>query len=251
MNKASEQGVARRHRLSELLRDGPVSSLGSALKIAAFGDSVTQGFTQVDTLEPDIVYHQKVKSALEAAHPGLEVEVNNAGLALDTATDALERLGRDVLSEDPDLVIVGFGLNDAIGLGSATGGLAGIDEFRRSLSAIIDGVHQHNAAQVILLTPNFMVSRDDVRHIAEKERAYLPLLLPVQRDGVVAAYADAARQVGAAKAVPVADVYQAWARLEAEGRDTNELLANGLNHPGAEGHELTAELILAELALLD
>ncbi|MCA9839048.1 MAG: SGNH/GDSL hydrolase family protein, partial [Trueperaceae bacterium] len=48
-----------------------------------------------------------------------------------------------------------------------------------------------------------------------------------------------AREIG----LPLADVYASWQALAEEGQDTNYLLANGLNHPTAEGHRLTAELI--------
>ena len=69
----------------------------------------------------------------------------------------------------------------------------------------------------------------------------------MQAGGGVAAYAKAVRRVGVRCGVPVADVYGAWEALETSGRDTDELLANGLNHPTAEGHLLATRLILEAL----
>lgn len=213
------------------------------LRVVAFGDSVTAGFTRAGTVEPDIVFHRQVKLALERLHAGLTVEMVNAGLAMDTATDALTRLAKDVIAHRPELVLVEFGLNDAIGLGSAAGGEPGLEAFERDLTTIVESVHEQTEAAVLLLTPNFTVMHDNPRIDAD-ERAFLPRLLPLQSGGVMAAYARAVRSVAANCGVAVADVYAAWEALAASGRDTDELLANGLNHPTAEGHALAARLIL-------
>ncbi len=232
-------------RLPRLLQAG--SLVGSrTLKLVAFGDSVTEGWTRARTLEPDIVYHARVAEALEARHPGLDVTVTNAGVAGDTATESLERLERDVVGLDPDLVVVGFGLNDAVGMRGLPGAAAGLEGFGRALGEIVRRIQAETAAAAVLLTPNFMAT-DANPNVDPEEQEYLPVLRGLQTNGVVAAYAGAVRRVAAARGVPVADVYAAWDRLAVAGRDTNTLLSNGLNHPGAEGHQLTAELVIAAI----
>lgn len=221
--------------------------LGSGvIKMVAFGDSVTAGHTRADTVEPDASYPAKVATALMAKQPGLRVHLVNAGVPGDTATEALSRLEHDVVSHDPDVVLVGFGLNDAVGMRGMTGGFAGVPLFEDSLTQVVARVCQEAGAHVVLLTPNFMSTGDNPR-VDRREREYLPVLTRLQTEGVVAAYAAAIRSVAAAQGVPVADVYVAWECLRAAGRDTDELLANGLNHPGDEGHALAAELVLAAL----
>ncbi len=44
--------------------------------------------------------------------------------------------------------------------------------------------------------------------------------------------------------VAVADVYAEWQKLSDRGIDTTAMLANGLNHPDAEGHRIAADTIM-------
>ena len=60
--------------------------------------------------------------------------------------------------------------------------------------------------------------------------------------------AEAVRQVARELNVPVADVYAEWERLAADGTNTDDLLANGLNHPTAEAHAIPAQLLLQLMA---
>ena len=82
--------------------------------IVAFGDSVTQGYTKANTIEAKYVYHQRLKEQLENRYPLTTFSVINAGVAGFTAEGSLERLQRDVIRYQPDLVLIGFGLNDAV-----------------------------------------------------------------------------------------------------------------------------------------
>ncbi len=70
-------------------------------EIICFGDSITAG---VGALEGED--YTSFLSAL------LGKDVLNAGICGDTTQDALKRLGKDVLSKDPYLVIVELGGND-------------------------------------------------------------------------------------------------------------------------------------------
>ena len=86
----------------------------------ALGDSVTQGFREHDPSGSPIyhedVYHAKFRRLVHAHFPGTVLSVINAGVGGDTAQGGLERLQRDVLAFDPDLVTICFGLK-----GSGTG----------------------------------------------------------------------------------------------------------------------------------
>lgn len=207
---------------------------------------MTAGHTRADTVEPDVAYPSKVAAALMARREGLKVDPVNAGVPGDTVTEALSRLEHDVIGHDPDVVLVGFGLNDSVGMRGMTGGLAGVPLFEDSLTWVVERVRLEADAHVVLLTPNFMATGENPR-VDRREREYLPVLTRLQTTGVVGAYAAAVRGVGLAQGVPVADVYAAWEQLRDAGRDTDNLLANGLNHPGEEGHAIAAELVLASL----
>lgn len=205
--------------------------------IVAFGDSVTQGYTAHATINHDQVYHACLKRSLETTYPLTTFSVINAGAAGHTVQNALKRLERDVIRHDPDLLIVAFGLNDA-----AHGGLEGVGQFKADLNRLLERVERETNAHVLIVTPSFTLQQMN-GHIHPKELVYLPGLLPLQRGGVVAAYATAIRQIGAARRLPVADVYAAWENLERTGVNTDDLLSNGLNHPIGAAHAITADLL--------
>ena len=205
--------------------------------IVALGDSVTQGYTAHATIDHDGVYHARLKRSLEGMHPLTTFSVINAGAAGHTVQDAIKRLERDVIRFEPDLVIVAFGLNDA-----AHGGFEGVKQFKADLNRLLEQVEADTNAHVLLVTPSFMLKQTN-DHIHPAELVYVAGLLPLQRGGVVAAYATAIRQVGAARHLPVADVYAAWEQASLEGVNTEDWLSNGLNHPTGEAHAITAELL--------
>jgi lysophospholipase L1-like esterase len=209
----------------------------AAVLIVAFGDSVTQGFTQVGHLEPTAVYHARLKTMLEEAYPRTTFSVLNAGHGGVTAAAGSAMLERDVIRHQPDLVIIGFGLNDC------QAGAAGAAAYEKTLTEQVLAVRAQTQAQVILLTPNFMCTGSNgavPRNLTHLVAQFQEL----QNQGVLAAYADAVRRVGAAQSAPVADVYAAWRQLQSAGVDTNKLLANGLNHPIAEAQRIPAELVM-------
>lgn len=205
--------------------------------IVAFGDSVTQGYTAHATINHDQVYHARLKRRLETTYPQTTFSLINAGAAGHTVQDALKRLERDVIRHDPDLLIVSFGLNDA-----AHGGFEGVEQFKADLNHLLERVEADTRAQVLLVTPSFTLQQTN-RHIHPDELMYAAGLLPLQRGGIVAAYATAIRQIGAARHLPVADVYAAWEQAALGGVNTDDWLSNGLNHPTGEAHAITADLL--------
>jgi lysophospholipase L1-like esterase len=204
--------------------------------LVAFGDSVTQGCMECDMIDHAHVYHHELKQMLESAHPQATFSVLNAGVEGDSASGAIGRMQRDVIRHDPDLVIVGFCLNDAMK------GLEGIEEYCKSMMNILARISAETSANIILLTPNFMASRETHR-IHAKHLQYAKAMLACQNDGVLAAYVSELREIGSSMNIPVGDVYAQWERMAAKGVDTTALLCNGLNHPDVSGQSLIAETI--------
>jgi len=211
--------------------------------IVAFGDSVTEGWMDVSTRDGFAVYHHQLKVLLHERFPEPVLNVINSGRAGETVTDGLKRLEPDVFRYAPDLVLVQFGLNDC-----AAGGAAGVDSFRRTVQTAVERIREATGAEVILLTPNFMCTADNPNICAEhRDKGWAETFCRLQNEGTVARYAQAVRDVGSELSVPVADIYGQWQRLADEGGDTDALLANGLNHPNAEGHRLAAQTIFEVL----
>lgn len=224
-----------RGRIQEKIID---RSAGAPL-IVALGDSVTQGVAAVDQFLHEQVYHRQFARLLEKKYPTCIFNTINAGVDGQAAHHGLERLERDVLPHHPDLLLVAFGLNDAV-----QGGLEKLDDYQTAIEAIIRRTHRNAECDIILLTPNMMLTRDNAA-VALQHRQWVLQFLAVQTEGVLAAYADRLRQIGRDHAFPVADVYAAWEVLAAKGIDTTAMLSNGLNHPTAEGHRMTAQILMS------
>jgi acyl-CoA thioesterase-1 len=207
--------------------------------IAAFGDSVTQGASSKGFLDPESVYHNQLKKLLENRYPNVTFSVINSGIGGDEATDGLARLDKSVIRFSPDLVIVGFGLNDSV-----NNGLAGISKFEQTIAQIIKRIKQQTDAEIILLTPNFLATSDNVNIQNEhRQKGWAKKFPRIQNSGILEQYAHAIRLLGSENDIPVADIYSEWKRMS-EAIDTNSMLINGLNHPDARGHRIAAETIM-------
>ena len=124
-----------------------------ALTIVAFGDSTTAP-REVEG-NPLTVYADILRKELPSK--GMKVDVVNAGTRGDTTADATKRLTTDVLSHEPDVVIVQFGANDAMvdlwKSPPATQPRVAIGTYERNLRTIVRTLSDRGA-KVILMTPN-------------------------------------------------------------------------------------------------
>ncbi len=102
-------------------------------KIVAFGDSITAWTGWVSMLYGEI-----------------GVDVINAGVGGDTTADALARIDKDVIAENPDLTIINFGMNDQA-LFTATGkNNTPIDKYEENYRKIIEKI-QATGSKIILV----------------------------------------------------------------------------------------------------
>lgn len=212
--------------------------------IVAFGDSVTQGMTAFGEQTHDGVYHARFKRLLEARYPLSTFSVINAGVSGQTAPGALSLIDRDVIRHKPDLTLVAFGLNDA------WNGTSGVQMFVDAMNTIVSRVRLETESDVVLLTPNFMNTREPNETTGE-ERSAFRASASLQNDGVLAVYAQAIRDVAREHNVPCADVYHAWEELAARGEDIDSMLSNGMNHPTADAHRIPAELLMRIVTATD
>lgn len=218
-------------RIEEKSRDNSVPGV----VIVALGDSVTAGLGIDDYFHED-VYHAQFKRMLERRYPRCIFSVINAGSDGQNATGGVAQFERDVPHHRPDLILVGFGLNDA------TQGTASVPSYAKALENLVSRAQETTEADMILLTPN-MMPRYDNGNVPARWQHLTETFIRLQKEGCIAAYAACAREVGTRCRVAVADVYGAWEALELQGVDTTALLANGLNHPNAAGHRLASEVL--------
>ena len=214
----------------------------AAPTIAFFGDSITQGCFELiprkeggfdNVHDRENVYHTRLVRLLAKQYPTVPINVVNAGVAGTTASFGVERMERDVLSKNPDLTVVCFGLNDC---GKEE---AGLEEYVSSLSNIFDRL-KDAGSEIIFMTQNMMCTQVS----ANIDPMFLKLanLLSVRQNrGVVDMYFEAAKKICLEKEIPVCDVYAKWKTLYEQGEDVTELLSNKLNHPTREMHQLFAD----------
>jgi lysophospholipase L1-like esterase len=79
------------------------------LRVACIGDSWTFGMN----VNQDQTYPARLEALLEQRTPGSHVEVMNFGVLGYSSFQGLELLRRRVLSLHPDVLVIGFGMNDS------------------------------------------------------------------------------------------------------------------------------------------
>ena len=82
----------------------------------------------------------------------MAVEVYNAGFPGDTTLELLKRFNRDVVSREPDLVVLLVGSNDML----YPGHMLEIDEYRKNLNALLDRIAAINAGCILMTAPAFL-----------------------------------------------------------------------------------------------
>lgn len=229
-------------RFVEVLKRKMENNPGTRTPIIAFlGDSVTQGVFEVcqkdDNMEvvfdSPSAYSEKVKELLAMLYPTAPVSVMNAGVNGSSAPAGYERLKRDVLAFQPDLLVVCFGLNDS------NAELEGLGTYKEALRNIFRTAKEADI-ETIFMTPNMMNTDSSKVSPGNILEPLAEIFAKRQKEGLFDAYMDAAREVCAEEQITLCDCYAIWKNMYACGVDTTNLLSNGLNHPIRKMHELFA-----------
>ena len=133
-----------------------------------------------------------------------------------------------MLCHRPDLVIVCFGLNDVNGP---------LEEYLTPLGIIFDRCLAAGC-DVIFMTPN-MLNTSVAPDAPKQYWDYAHKTAQMQNEGRMDLYMEAAVALAKEKGVTVCDCYAQWKELS-KTQDITMLLANRINHPTPEMHELFA-----------
>lgn len=106
------------------------------LRIACFGDSLTEGYG----LAPDAALPSVLQAMLQAE--GIDATCLNFGISGETSEDGLHRI-QDVINAKPDAAIVAFGANDCF-VGDSP------QTVKANLSTIITQFKQHDIAVLLV-----------------------------------------------------------------------------------------------------
>lgn len=199
------------------------------INIVAFGDSVTHGALGADEIDFETVYWNKLRQMLAKVRTYMPINVINAGIGGINAKNSVPRIDSQVLCHKPDLVIVCFGLNDVNG---------SLEDYISSLEIIFEKCIDYGC-DVIFMTPN-MLNTYVAENTEEKYLEYAAKTAEMQNSGKMDTYIYAAITKAKEMEVQVCDCYTKWKKLS-ESCDTTQLLANYINHPTREMHNLFAE----------
>jgi len=185
---------------------------GQRVVIGALGDSLTYGWMVRKG------YLDFWREMVTKLYPQARLEVINAGIPGDTAEGGRERLKFDLLSHQPDCILVQFALNDAY-----QGYSLGV--FERHIRAIIQESQVKGKAEVILVTSVHLL---DSAEFALAKRFY-----------------DCLEKLANEYDLPIARVHEWWKKKIDEGEDFAHLVQYDGVHPTERGYELMAEAIAA------
>jgi len=183
-------------------------SAGRSLKIIVFGDSISTG---ADATNPKFTFFEKFKNRLEKKFPESKITLENGATGGDRTVEGLVRLEEKVLNRKPELVLVGFGMNDN-NIDSVTP-----KEFSKNLKSIVKKIKNKTGADVILFSafppnPKWKFGSENMNKFARITK-------------------KAALETKSA----YADVYSIWMNA-LKRKEPSDLLGNNINHPNDFGH---------------
>jgi len=184
---------------------------GCNVTIVAFGDSITAGFA-VRRGFPSFW-----KALLAEKYPEANVEMINSGISGDMSLDGLARLDFSVLSYEPDLITINFGINDCV-LG------LGLDEFEMNFVEMVRRIRAGPNSEILLLSSQPLETQP--------------------YDRLVLDYYQALERVAREMDVGFVDVYGAWMQRVEKGTPLGSLILPGLDHPNEAGYRIIAEELM-------
>jgi acyl-CoA thioesterase-1 len=181
---------------------------GKPVKIVAYGDSITAGG---EASTPGLIFWMRWVDALQRKYPQARITAINGATGGDSTVQGLQRLQTKVLEEKPDLVLVGFGMND-----HNIGGVP-IPQFEQNLKQIVARIRNETGAEVILFSafppnPHWKFGSHQMEE-----------------------YEAATYRVARDMSCAFADVFNNWQALAAR-KKPEDLLGNDINHPNDFGH---------------
>lgn len=193
-------------------------------KVIFFGDSITELGVKKDKYTGYIV---RMDSMLRAAKLNDQYELVGSGISGNKVYDLYLRLEEDVLSKNPDVVVIYVGVNDVwhktlLGTGTDP------DKFEKFYQAIIKKLKDRNI-QVIVCTPAVVGEKTDMSN---------PL------DGDLNRYSNIIRDIAKKNSLPVVDLrqqFQDYLKKNNPDNKEKEILTYDRVHMNDKGNQFLAD----------
>lgn len=205
--------------------------------IVAFGDSTTA------VRGPTKIYASVLQEELR------NVRIINAGVSGNTTEMARKRFEQDVLTHQPQIAIIQFGINDsAVDVWKTPAAVEPrvlLARYEANLRHFVQTLKSKHT-RVVLMTPNPLRWTPQLKEMYGK-----PPYQPESLDGFnvpLVPYCDATRRVAREEGAELLDMQQAFVEhAQKRGVTVDSLLSDGM-HPNDKGHRIEADL-LRELIL--
>jgi lysophospholipase L1-like esterase len=217
----------------------PAPPAAAPAVIVAFGDSTTavRGTTTV--------YATILQNELR------NVRVINAGVSGNTTEMARNRFEADVLSHQPKIVIIQFGINDAMvdvwKKPPATEPRVSLEHYESNLRHFVQTLKSRNV-HVVVMTPNPLCWTPKLKEMYG--RAPYDPDKPDGLNGLLTRYCEAARHVALQEGAKLIDVQTAFMdQAQKQGVNVDAFLLDGM-HPNDKGHRIVADLLSEHILAL-
>jgi lysophospholipase L1-like esterase len=194
---------------------------GESAVFVVFGDSISMG---AEIGEVRYKFAFRFAESLRSRFPEARIELKNKAIGGEASARALTRLHDDVIAERPDLVLIGYGMNDQNRKEDGSNSISP-QSFERNIASMIEQIRAGTEADLILITP--CVPNPDW----------------IFASANVADYAMALRRLAARYGTAIADVQLGWQAELAAGKSHASLLVNNVNHPNEYGHGIYARTL--------
>lgn len=183
---------------------------GGTFRIVSYGDSITAGG---EASAPDLRFASLYATYLQTRFPNSTVLIEDVSLPSHTSTQGIASWDASIGMTSPDLVLVGWGMNDH-NIGGNTP-----EQVKQNLKTLVGMIKDLKHAEVILFSA--FPPHDDWHYGSHRMNLY----------------AEATRQAATESNCAYVDVFSTWATV-LQRKDQSSLLGNNINHPNDFGHWL-------------
>ncbi len=191
---------------------------GEPLSIVLLGDSIStgcnaSGWAEGAPFQP--AYPELLRQHLEASYAS-KVTLTNLSVGGTSTPWGLTMVDK-VVEQQPDLVILAFGMNDSAGRSAK--------EYESNTQAIIDKIRDSLPDAEFILVASMLGNRDWIRLKHEAFPQYRDALAGLCKEGIA-----------------LADMTSIWTEFLKRKHDW-DLTGNGVNHPNDFGHRVYAQVL--------
>ena len=188
-------------------------SAGEEAVYVVYGDSISAGG---EASGERWTYYGRFAESLQFLFPKGRIKIVNKSVGGEASDGGASRILNDVVPLLPDMVSIGYGMNDQ-NL-HPHGNTVPLNLFESNLMHMIETIRKECGSDIVLVTP--CEPNPHWEHTS----------------GATHLYADSIKKLGDDYGIGVADAHALWREELSAGKTPGSLLLNNINHPNDYGH---------------